>query len=76
MAEEIRRWFQRAEVGTLCIHTEGEGGQNGYVASFDGRRRNDLLNREPSLNLREACVSEVGHGPPAGESRTPKRTIS
>jgi len=76
MAKGIRRWLQRAVVDTLCMHTEWEAGQNGYVASFDGRRRNDLLNREPSLNLREACVSEVGHSPPDGESRTPKRTIS
>ncbi len=53
MAKEIRRWLDRASVGTLYI-ARGSPWENGYVESFNGRLPDELLNRELFLSLPEA----------------------
>jgi transposase InsO family protein len=52
VAKALRRWLAQAEVGTLLIAT-GSPWENGYVESADGKLRDELLNRELCLNLRE-----------------------
>ncbi len=45
IAKEIRRWLDRASVDALCIQ-KGSPWGNGYVESFNGKLRDELLNRE------------------------------
>ena len=54
VAKAVRRWLAQAEVGTLFI-AKGSPGENGYVESAGGKLRDELLNRELCLSLREAC---------------------
>ena len=54
VAKAVRRWLAQAEVGTLFI-AKGSPWENGYVESFNGKLRDELLNRELFLSLREAC---------------------
>ena len=49
----IQRWLDRAAVGTLYIN-KGSPWENGYVESFNGKLRDELLNRELFLSLAEA----------------------
>jgi len=53
VAKEIRQWLDRAAVDTLYI-AKGSPWENGYVESFNGRLRDELLNRELFLSLPEA----------------------
>lgn len=53
IAKEIRRWLDRASVGTLYIR-KASPWENGYVESFNGKLRDELLNRELFLSLPEA----------------------
>ena len=53
IAKEIRRWLSLASVGTLYIQ-KASPWENGYVESFNGRLRDELLNRELFLSLPEA----------------------
>ena len=53
LAAEIRRWLDRASVDTLYIE-KWSPWENGYVESFIGRLRDELLNRELFLSLPEA----------------------
>jgi putative transposase len=53
IAKEIRRWLGQASVGTLYIK-KGSPWENGYVESFNGKLRDELLNRELFLSLLEA----------------------
>ena len=53
IAKEIRRWLDRASVATLYIQ-KGSPWENGYVESFNGKLRDELLNRELFLSLPEA----------------------
>jgi len=53
VAKEIRRWLAQADVGTLFI-AKGSPWENGYVESFNGKLRDELLNRELFLSLAEA----------------------
>ena len=53
VAKEIRRWLDRACVGTLTIQ-KASPWENGYVESFNGRLRDELLQRELFLSLAEA----------------------
>ncbi len=55
VAKAIQRWLERAEVGTLYIR-KASPWENGYVESFNGRLRDELLNRELFLSLPEARV--------------------
>ena len=50
IAREIPRWLSSASVGTLYIQ-KASPWENGYVESFNGRLRDELLNRELFLSL-------------------------
>ena len=52
VAKTVRRWLQRADVGTLFI-AKGSPWENGYVESFNGKLRDELLNQELFLSLAE-----------------------
>jgi putative transposase len=78
IAREIRRWLDEASVDTLYIE-KGSPWENGYVESFNGRLRDELLNGELFLSLPEARYmldewrEEYNHRRPHGglEWRTP-----
>jgi len=53
--QELQEWLARARVRTLSIQTASPW-ENGYVESFNGRLRDDLLDRELFLSLPEARV--------------------
>ena len=53
VAHDIQRWLKRAAVNTLYIN-KGSPWENGYVESFNGKLRDELLNRELFLSLAEA----------------------
>ena len=53
LAAEIRRWLDRPSLDTLYIE-KWSPWENGYVESFIGRLRDELLNRELFLSLPEA----------------------
>jgi hypothetical protein len=80
-----REWLERVGVKTLYIEP-GSPRENGYVESFNGRLRDELLARELFDTLLEAKVlierwrktynttrphSSLGYRPPAPESRCP-----
>jgi len=53
VAKSVRRWLAQADVKTLFI-AKGSPWENGYVESFNGKLRDELLNRELFLSLAEA----------------------
>ncbi len=53
MAKEVRKWLGQADVQTLFI-APGSPWENGYVESFNGKLRDELLNGELFLSLAEA----------------------
>jgi len=84
-AAKVRNWLSALSVGTLYIEP-GSPWENGYVASFNGKLRDELLNVEIFDTLREAQVlmerwrkyynterphSSLGYRPPAPEARQP-----
>ncbi len=54
-AREIRRWLADIGVKTLFIEP-GSPWENGYIESFNGKLRDELLNREVFSTLTEARV--------------------
>jgi transposase InsO family protein len=54
-AREIRKWLARIGVKTLYIEP-GSPWENGYIESFNGKLRDELLNREIFTTLLEARV--------------------
>ena len=54
-AEPVRGWLARLDVKTLYIEP-GSPWENGYVESFNGKRRDELLDRETFYTLLEARV--------------------
>ncbi len=54
-AREIRRWLARIGVKTL-FNERGSPWENGYLESFNGKLRDELLNREVFTTLTEAKV--------------------
>ena len=83
----MREWLERVGVKTLSIEP-GSPWENGYVESFNGKLRDELLAREVFDTLLEAKVlierwrkayntvrphSSLGYRPPAPESRRPCR---
>jgi len=81
-AQVVRDWLQRVGVRTLFIEP-GSPWENGYVESFNGKLRDELLNGEIFYTLREAKVlieawrvhyntvrphSGLGYRPPAPEA--------
>jgi putative transposase len=53
VAKEIQGWLKQASVGTLYVQ-KASPWENGYVESFNGKLRDELLNRELFLSLPEA----------------------
>jgi len=54
-AKAVRRWLNDLEVNTLFIEP-GSPWENGYIESFNGKLRDELLNREIFTTLTEARV--------------------
>src|SRR3954463_11261598 len=54
-ATRVREWLARVEVKTLFIEP-GSPWENGYIESFNGKLRDELLNREVFDTLLEAKV--------------------
>jgi len=84
-AKAVRGWLNRLGVKTLFIEP-GSPWENGYIESFNGKLRDELLNREIFTTLTEAKVligqwrreynqvrphSSLGYRPPAPEARIP-----
>ena len=82
VAKAVREWLSRLEVGTLFIEP-GSPWENGYIESFYGKLRDELLNGEIFTTLQEAQVltelwrreynqvrphSSLGYKPPAPEA--------
>jgi len=89
-ATAIREWLKRLEVQTLFIEP-GCPWENGYVESFNGKLRDELLNREIFYTLTEAKVllerwrihyntkrphSSLRYQPPAPESIQPPTILT
>jgi len=81
-ARAVRRWLNRLGVKTLFIEP-GSPWENGYIESFNGKLRDELLDREIFTTLEEAKVlieqwrrnynqvrphSALGYQPPAPEA--------
>jgi transposase InsO family protein len=54
-AKAVRKWLERLEVKTLFIEP-GSPWENGYIESFNGKLRDELLNLEIFTTLEEAKV--------------------
>ncbi len=89
-AHKVTRWLEQVGVKTLFIEP-GSPWENGYIESFNGRFRDELLNGEIFETLLEAKVliersrvenntvrphSALGYCPPAPESRPPHKSTS
>jgi transposase InsO family protein len=85
VAATLRGWLARVGAGTLYI-TPGSPWENGYCESFNGKLRDELLNRELFYTRYEAQVlverwrvhynrvrphSALGYRPPAPEAIMP-----
>jgi len=81
-AQAVTKWLNRLGVKTLFIE-RGSPWENGYIESFNGKLRDELLNREIFTTLEEAKVlieqwrreynqtrphSALGYRPPAPEA--------
>ena len=53
VARSVRRWLDQAGVGPLFI-AKGSPWENGYIESFNGKFRDELLNGEIFTTLQEA----------------------
>lgn len=51
----VRKWLNHVGVKTLFIES-GSPWENGYIESFNGKLRDELLNREIFMTLTEAKV--------------------
>jgi len=84
-AKAVRRWLGRLGVTTLFIEP-GSPWENGYIESFNGKLRDELLNGEIFATLLEAKVlienwrrnyntirphSSLGYKPPVPEAVMP-----
>ena len=54
-AKAVRYWLERLGVKTLFIEP-GSPWENGYIESFNGKLRDELLNREIFTTLTEAKI--------------------
>jgi transposase InsO family protein len=85
-AKVVRGWLERVGVKTLFIHP-GSPWENGYNESFNGKLRDELLNREIFYSLKEVQIlteqwrreyntirphSSLGYRPPVPEAIMPK----
>jgi len=88
-AKAVRSWLDRLGVKTLFIEP-GSPWENGYIESFNGKMRDELLNREVFDTLEEARIliaqwrmeynqvrphSSKGYQPPAPEAKLALATI-
>jgi putative transposase len=86
VAKKVRHWLTRQQVKTLYIEP-GSPWENGYIESFNGKLRNELLNGEIFDTLQEAKIlierwrvhyntirphSSLGYRPPAPETIAPR----
>ena len=86
IAQSLRHWFAQLEIAPLFIEP-GSPWENGYVESFNGKLRDELLNGELFYTLREAQVmierwrqaynqvrphSALGYRPPAPHTIAPQ----
>ena len=55
IADAIKKWLQERHVGTLYIEP-GSPWENGYIESFNGKFRDEVLNRQVFYSVREAKV--------------------
>lgn len=55
IAEALRKWLRELDVKTLFIEP-GSPWENGYVESFNGKMRDELLDRELFYTLKEAST--------------------
>jgi len=84
-AKAVRKWLGKLGVKTLFIEP-GSPWENGYIESFNGKLRDELLNRETFTTLTEARIlieqwrkeynqirphSSLGYRPPAPEAKIP-----
>jgi putative transposase len=84
-AKAVRSWLERLRVKTLFIEP-GSPWENGYIESFNGKLRDELLNGEIFYTVKEARVlvemwrkeynqvrphSALGYKPPAPEAVMP-----
>jgi transposase InsO family protein len=53
VAKELRKWLDQADVEALYV-APGSPWENGYVESFNGKLRDELLNSELFLSMAEA----------------------
>lgn len=89
-AEIVRDWLRRLGVKTLFIEP-GSPWENGYIESFNGKMRDELLNGEIFDTVLEARViteqwkkeyntirphSSLGYRPPAPETFIPRQVAS
>jgi transposase InsO family protein len=85
-SKDVRKWLSRLGVKTLFIEP-GSPWENGYIESFNGKLRDELLNREIFYTLAEAKIlieqwrkeynqirphSALGYRPPAPEANMMK----
>ncbi len=85
-ANKVREWLERVEVQILFIEP-GSPWENGFIESFNGKLRDELLDRELFDTLLEAKVlierwrrhynkvrphSSLGYRPPAPEAIQPR----
>ena len=88
VAEAVREWLGRLQVKTLYIEP-GSPWENGYCESFNGKLRDECLNREIFYTLKEAQIlieqwrlfynterphSSLGYRPPAPKTVLPSQT--
>lgn len=84
IARMLRQWYEQLAIAPLFIEP-GSPWENGYVESFNGKLRDELLNGELFYTLHEARVivggwrqrynthrphSALGYRPPTPETRT------
>jgi transposase InsO family protein len=55
IAKRVQEWLKANEIGTLYI-PKGSPWENGYIESFNGKLRDELLNQEWWGSLAEAKV--------------------
>ena len=82
IARRLRRWLNRLTVHPLFIEP-GSPWENGYIESFNGKMRDELLNREIFYSVKEAEIlierwrveyntirphSALGYKPPAPQA--------
>jgi putative transposase len=55
IADAIKKWLKQKQVGTLYIEP-GSPWENGYIESFNGKLRDEILDREVFYSVKEAKV--------------------